>query len=72
MRTNYKLNEQEIDKFHRLRPLPEQAFEFWREVAVSRGLDPVTVLHVGAYVFSALPYGHGCHWCWPANLRIEG
>lgn len=49
-------------------------WRFWRSVAQARGLDPASI--IGNSVdpdgsFTALPLGHGKHWCWPAPLHVK-
>jgi hypothetical protein len=46
---------------------------FWRDVAVSRGLDYQTVIGNPEQpgTFSALPLGHGKHWCWPMSITCS-
>jgi hypothetical protein len=46
-------------------------FGFWRAVAKRRGLDYSTILGnpYDRSKFTALPLGHGEHWCWPSPLK---
>ena len=71
MRKTYYLTPIEFNEFRRLWP-PDAgvAFAFWRQVAVARKLDPKTVISDGA-TFTALPEGHGQHWCWPLPLKCK-
>ena len=48
-------------------------WRFWRGLAFARGLDPVTVIgnDNDPARFTALPLGHGKHWCWPAALQVK-
>lgn len=67
------LTPREDDAFNRLRPVPGDAFDFWRKVTADRGLDPVTVTSFSGSEkdVSALPLGHGKHWCWPSALHMK-
>lgn len=60
MRVTVTLEPDEQVEFGRLRKWPGAAFAFWRRVCGRRGLDPKTLIG-----FTALPIGHGKHWCWP-------
>jgi hypothetical protein len=72
-RVEFKLSRAEQDHFNDLRPLPGEALDFWRAVAVTRGLDPQTILPVrlGGWDFTGLPVGHSHHWCWPIPLKCK-
>lgn len=70
MRQEIKLTELEKARFWRLPPRPGAALRFWKEVALARGLDPDTVLGYGSKA-TALPLGHGKHWCYPALLKCR-
>ena len=71
-REKHHLAAEEIDAFERLPPVPERVRDFWRDAAMTRGLDPKSVLAADIwhdrYSFTALPLGHGKHWCWPMAL----
>jgi hypothetical protein len=71
IRKSYNLDKQEIDRFHRMRGFECEASRFWMAVAAERKLDPATIIGdlYRPYVFTALPIGHGKHWCWPAALH---
>ncbi len=47
---------------------PAAARALWHAAATLRGLDPASVIGEGG-IFTALPLGHGRHWCWPASLK---
>ena len=49
------------------------AVDFWGTVAEDRGLDAKSII---CYLerpdeFTALPVGHGKHWCWPMQLACK-
>lgn len=54
-------------------PAANGVFQFWRSVAAARGLDPATMIGCpnDRQAFTALPLGHGVHWCWPMPLKCE-
>lgn len=64
------LTPEEQARFDKLRPEMGEAYRFWRHVAHSRGLDYQTIIG-DDFRFSALPYGHTKHWCWPSQLRVK-
>lgn len=72
-RRTYSLTPEECDAF---RALPingisgNRAFAFWSTAARARGLDPATVIATPDS-FTALPVGHGKHWCWPTPLKCK-
>ena len=73
-RESFTLTPEEVFEFRRLRPLPDEAFEFWRLVAHKRGLDYKTIIgtdtdFTGHVTFTAMSLGHGKQWCWPAPLK---
>lgn len=75
-RQTHTLMDQEQLVFGRLRAIYHGAgaadiWRFWRSVASARGLDPETIIgNLGhPEIFSALPLGHGKHWCWPMPLK---
>src|SRR5579885_1092405 len=74
-RNTYRLTPAERISFANLRPFFDASavFRFWGQVARSRGLDPATVIGVPFQpdAFTALPWDHGRHWCWPMPLRCR-
>lgn len=76
LRNTYTLTPEETGRFNVIRnahwPREGFAMSFWKGVAVARGLDPATVVGNPAkpLTFSALPWNHGKHWCWPEPLVI--
>jgi hypothetical protein len=73
LRQTYVLNSEERQEFDKLWPQEGKAIKFWRAVADSRGLDYDTVMGVEhkPYEFTAMPMGHGKHWCWPEPLECK-
>ncbi len=69
MRIEIKLTKDEQREFRRLKPVQNAAFAFWERIAISRQLDPATIMwHDGKY--SGLPQGHmGRWWCYPMPLK---
>ena len=75
-RNSYYLDDEEIGKFIRLtcqHPKDGEAYAFWRGVAYDRGLDYQTILGIEGrpHEFTALPLGHGKHWCWSLTLKCR-
>lgn len=74
-RKTYELTIEECEDLERLRrDVPGVAFTFWRKAAARRDLDYKTILgHAGGIrsKFTALPMGHGKHWCWPIPLACK-
>jgi hypothetical protein len=70
MRKQFELNHVELSQFRRLKPDQGVALAFWARVALSRDLDPESVISNGM-TFTALPQGHGKHWCWPLPLKCK-
>ncbi len=72
-RKTYDLTPEELSDLDRLRrDIPGVAFSFWRKVAARRDLDPKTILGGGIRSkFTALPFDHGKHWCWPIPLACS-
>lgn len=70
-RTIHQLDQAEINELRALRGYPSVAFGFWARLCAERGLDASTVITQAGYKFSALPAGHGQHWCWPFPLRCS-
>lgn len=70
MRVDILLTPKENSEFAVLPPLPGEAFRFWWRVAKERGLDSASVLWKNGKV-TALPIGHGKHWCWPDTLNCR-
>jgi hypothetical protein len=72
LRKSYYLNAKEQADFHKLKPEEGEAVRFWGFVAHNRGLDPDTVIGDvdDPYIFTAMPYGHGKHWCFPFSLGL--
>lgn len=73
IRKSYALTEVELKK---LKSLPEEegvAWEFWGDVAHSRGLDHKTVIghSYDRSIFTAMPYGHNKDWCFPLPLKCH-
>ena len=70
-RITYYLTTKEEREFWRLRPFEGLAFEFWGGVADARGLDLSSFIGVEGRPteFTALPAGHGKHWCAPMSLK---
>jgi hypothetical protein len=69
-RLHFSLTKQELSDFRKLRPVEGEAIDFWGKVAISRGLDPKTIIS-DRKGFSGLPEGHGKHWCFPSKLRCS-
>ena len=78
-RSTYRLTADELDALNALWPLPRfvtdsgRTWEFWRWVAAARGLDYTTIIGKPFVrdTFTALPLGHGKHWCWPSPLNLQ-
>jgi hypothetical protein len=74
-RERIELTPREMAEYGALAPAPGVAFDFWRRVAAARGLDPATVISEGGILgfgmTTALPWGHGRHWCWPSALKMK-
>jgi hypothetical protein len=60
-----------LDETIALNRCGDDPFAFWREVCARRGLDAATVIGGVGGAFTALPVGHGRHWCWPMALRCR-
>jgi|SRR5882672_3563202 len=73
LRQTYTLSPEEREEFAALWPQDTKAFKFWRTVAVKRGLDYTTIIgsEHSMYSFTAMPTGHGKHWCWPEPLEVK-
>jgi hypothetical protein len=69
-RQHFALTSQEYDEFLHLRPIPGEAFDFWRKVARDRKVDPGSIISEFGR-FTALPLGHRDHWCHPAPLHLS-
>lgn len=54
-------------------PNVAEVHRFWGDVGHARGLDPATIIGVPyePHAFTALPQGHGKHWCWPLPLKCK-
>ena len=75
-RGDYEMNIGEWDAFHRIQPVADAAWEFWRSLGRRYGFDYRTVMssRVDGYAsrkFTALPLGHTKHWCWPMELKCK-
>lgn len=70
MRKTSSLTPAEIGQFNWLKPIPGDALAFWAKVAQVRNLDPKSMLTNGK-TFTALPVGHGKHFCWPLSLQCK-
>ena len=70
MRKTYELLPNEYAQFKRLQPIPGEAVSFWKRMAWIRKLDPETVIS-SSTKFTALPLGHGKHWCFPVPLLCK-
>jgi hypothetical protein len=70
MRQKYELTGQEQKRFRRLKPIEGEAIKFWQMAAYTRGLDYQTIISTGR-TFTALPIGHGKHWCYPMTLKCK-
>lgn len=65
-RNEYVLDRHEKNAFDRLPPVAGAAWDFWKEVAKTRGLDYRSILpSYRAYRFTALPLNHGKWWNYP-------
>ena len=71
MRRAFVLTAHEQDQLNRLRSAPGEAFEFWKAIAAKLGVDYRTVIGTDEQNFSALPVGHGKHWCFPYSLACK-
>jgi hypothetical protein len=72
-RTEYRLTAKEVDQLNQLPKFQGEAIKFWTGAAIARGLDYKTIIgntqdHAS---FTALPVGHGKHWCYPALLKVR-
>ena len=74
MRKEYTLTDNEFGAFRKLGNYPEEGFDFWRDVARARNLDYKTIIGnvTNQRSFTALPVGHGKHWCFPLPLKVKG
>ena len=70
IRNEFTLTSFEQRWFDRLPPIEGAAVVFWKKAAFDRGLDPASVISNG-YKFTALPEGHGKHWCFPSPLQCK-
>jgi hypothetical protein len=76
-RETHRLTPAERLTFARLgrayRPNATDLFRFWWTVGRARGLDSRTIIGVenDPTAFTALPWGHGKHWCWPLRLKCR-
>jgi hypothetical protein len=70
MRKTFRLSDLEFRQFRNLNPFPHDAIAFWKRMAIARGCDPRSVISNGA-TFTALPEGHGKHWCYPIPLKCK-
>lgn len=70
MRQTFKLSDIEQRQFRRLRPFQNEAVSFWKKVADMRGVDAASIISQ-APIFTALPLGHGKHWCFPHALKCK-
>lgn len=50
----------------------KEARDWWGQVAHLNGIDPGSIIHssIDSTKFTALPIGHGKHWCWPSPLQM--
>ena len=69
-RQRYSLTKSELKDFWNLKPEMGAALDFWARVAISRGLDPKSIIS-DRKGFSGLPVGHGKPWCFPYKLRLK-
>lgn len=70
-RVPIKLTSQERDTFDALKPNPGEAFDFWREVAWQRDMDPDSLMYSELKGVTGMPVGHGLPWCHPMTLRCR-
>lgn len=72
-RVKVELNRQEWSDYCGIRPIPGEAFLFWKSVADDRGLDPRSLFSADgtARAVSGLTNGHDKHWCWPSPLECK-
>lgn len=66
----YHLTPTEMRDFDRLPPFEGFAWKFWQRVAYVRDLDYTTIIARAPH-FTALPLGHGKHWCFPSPLKCK-
>lgn len=73
IRNSYSLTDKESNKFRALSPEEGLAWEFWGNVAHSRGLDPYSIIGDtrDGTKFTAMAYGHGKAWCYPLPLKNQ-
>lgn len=70
MRTKHQLTPIELAKFNRLPPYQGEAIAFWKWIAKTRNLDSRSIVSTGQN-FTALPVGHGKHFCYPLSLKCK-
>lgn len=72
-RKTYNLTTQEMRDLFQIRTgqNAEKVWDFWREIAESRGLDYQSIIGSETVqgAFTALPLGHNKHWCYPIPLK---
>ncbi len=73
MRKTYYLNSSEINRFYRLRPVQGEAWDFWKTVALVRGLDYKSIIGdtENKHKFTALAMNHKKQWCYPWALKCS-
>jgi len=69
-RQHFVLSVREQDERGSLRPIPGEAFDFWRRVANKRGIDPGSIIS-NRNGFTGLPQGHRRAWCYPMRLKCD-
>lgn len=75
-RQRYTLTDEEREAFaalsrRRIHADAAPVWRFWQAVAAARGLDHKTIINKPDGSFTALPLGHGKHWCWPSPLNLS-
>jgi hypothetical protein len=70
-RDKYQLTDRQWAEFRYLvtsKPVyPGEVWKFWDDVAKHFGVDRTTIIS-NKGTFTALPVGHGQHWCYPSAL----
>ena len=70
-RLNFTLTKSEENDFYRIKPLPGEAYDFWKKVADERDLDYRTIISSNYGTFSGLKRGHNTYWCYPFLLKCK-
>ena len=73
MRKEYELTRRQLDTLNRLPEEEGFGWRFWEAIGVELGIDHKSIMPSlkGRRFFSALPAGHGKHWCYPYKLKCS-